>query len=505
MVKGRWGTVPIGLFFLSLAIITSTIPDGFEHIGDMGTSGTGVAISRTYYDKELNQLASLPGYIFDGEYNVYANWPPFGFKVLAAWFHLLGEDSIYNARLLPSLLYALSAVLVFILLLRCKLDWEIALISAVLFSVLPYHLEFGKLIFSDMWLMPFWLFCFLIYSGRPKYHWLIIPLSLIGFLGFMWFAIFVIPAFIFIKLIKRYKLEFWQIAFCIVGIALFAFISQLTLSSLSQNGTHPLLVALKRWTVFGWQSDERLLYRLFRRPLSLLYEGFPVLILLIILLKKMGVQQLKIQKSENLIRVTLFIGLTLFFYVVFLPNWFVTHTYGVGFFGVLIVFFAAFLLQMTKETFGKKVSSIGGVLMIFCSLGMYFGYRLLSEGYENEPEKVKEIISYVDSENEYIHPTIFFDLCSKENIFEWPHAFQIGIKEKARSYVFSSDSVMNFSTLENYFHGGFNKLRSLGRYDFDSLETYLVTVRTKRNVADLNILDTLQLGSLNVYRISLSY
>jgi len=485
---------------IAFVIIVLTIPDGFEHYGDMGTSATGVALSRSYYDQTLDKYTHAPGYIVNGSYNVYANWPSFGFKVLAGWYHLFGEDSIYNARLLPSLLYSLSALLFFVLLLRCDIDLGVSFISALLFSVLPYHLEFGKLIFSDMWLIPFWLLCLLIFTGNKRHHWIIIPIAIIGTIGFMWFVVFAIPSLIIYKFLYHFKLKAPQIGVLLVSLIGITLILQWISFSIFQGV--PIVDHLEKWTLFGLEFNEKFVEYLIKRPITLIYEAFSTLLLAAFLIKSMSFTEVlrKGKEKEELIKVLTLALLVIFCFVIFLPKWPIVHAYGVGFFSILIAGCSALLLQVAKDSLQIHLSTTG-TLMIACSLGMYFFYPVLSKGYKNEAVKTKKISNYINKhQTEFGTPTIFFDINDEE--IDWHHSFRFGIKEETRSYIFQYGDILDISELPNKIDQGFNNLKKLGKQDFDKTYTYFVTDQ-KVSLQSVDVLDSLDLDDVHLYKIAL--
>lgn len=490
------------VFVFSLGTILLTLTGRFEHYGDMGTSATGVAIARSYYNNLATEFKDPPGYLYNGEYAIYGNWPAIGFIVLSKWFELFGNDDILTARLLPSLLYALCALAFFILLIRCKLDLSVCFLSSLLFAVLPYHLEFGKLIFSDMWLLPFWLSCLLIYTGRNKYHWLILPISIVGAFGFMWFAIFTIPAWMILFFFKKQNHPFLSKIKWLIGLILVLLVVQWLLFH-SYETSYPLL-QLKKWTFFGFDYSGKDIEKVVKRPVTLLYESLPILFVLALIQRRIGLRKIwnKTCKEEVLIKMLSLCGLTLFCLVIFLPNWVFTHSYGVGFFSVLIAGIGALLLQNIKSQL-EWSSNLIGLLMILCSIGLNLIYPFFSKGYRNEASVSNEIIDVISKDEliSNVRPIVFFHLPKNGNLV-WPHGLQFGIKEDTRSYIFNNDSLESVQQLSNYFDTGIKRLSAKGIHDFDLKHCYFISDRISQ-LDNVQVLDTKDFGDLYLFRIAL--
>jgi len=467
----------ISIFVLAFTIVVSTLPDGFEHYGDMGTSATGVAIARSYYNDLSTAFQDPPGYVYNGEYTVYGNWPPIGFILLANWLEFLGEDSIFNARLLPCLLYALSSSLFLLLLIRCRINREVAVISAILFSVLPFHLEFGKLIFSDMWLVPFWLLACHSFLSKKPYQWLIIPIGFIGAIGFMWFILFTVVAFLSMRIADKFKLSKKQtilfFLFGTIGIRLILWV----LFNLFQEVY--LLNSLSKWVGISVFQDHGKLFDMVKRVVTLLYEGFPVLLLSWILVRKEKTKNLfhLLKTNKEAFQLLKFTLITSIIFILILPNWVVTHAYGVSFFSIIIGLMVALLLQACNHVFTKHKTRIVMVSIIAGSLALFMLYPSITKGYQE---------------------AILFNLTNDVN---WYHAFEFGIKEETESYIFSTDSRKNFVHLPSYFANGITQLKKNNFNDFDSTRVFFVTSRPD-SIA-VHVKDSLSVAGFHIYELSL--
>jgi len=461
----------IVLFFGVMATTIMTLPSGFSHNMDMSLSATGVALSRTYYDPNLGVKVNQPGYINNGDFNVYPNWPALGFKTIASWYKLLGEDSIYNARLLTALLYACASVLFFVFLLRSEFDLSVAVLSTILFAVLPQHLMFGNIIFADMWLLPFWLLSFLIFTAQPKYYFLIVFIALFATLNFMWFVFFVIPALVVILLYRHYALSAKQVGLLLlVSIVLIWLFQKLLLIIFSDV---PLLWELRQWSVFPLLTDFKFsVFLILKSTARVLYESIPVIFLIGSVVYIGGARnglRLRTRHVESFS----FVGLTLLFAIISLPSWFVTHGTSSGFFSVFIAMSGALILQSSNQQQPQKTVLLGS-LSIAMAVALYVGLPHLKQEHSNVAT-LKQIVAMINqSERDSLQrPNVIFSLRRDRG---WSkHGLKIGVKEELRAYIFRVRKPKDPIELVEYFQHATSKLRRLKAPGFDSFQFYYVT------------------------------
>jgi len=441
---------------------------------DVSLSATGVALSRTYYDPNLGVRAGKPGYLENGEFQIYDNWPGLGFDLIASWYKLLGNDSIDNARLLANLLYALTCVLFFFFLLRCHFDLNVAVLSTLLFAVLPQHLQHGAIIYADMWLLPFWLMCFLLFTLQPKYHFLIIFLGIFATLNFMWFVFFVIPALFVMFLHQRYALSIKQMSalllLCTVCIWLFQKILIFIFSD------EPLLWELRQWSVFPiFDNVQHSAKFTLKSSFRLVYEFIPVLILLscVIYLNKAIIwKNLSVNKSY--VERLLFICLTLFFAVVSLPTWFITHSTSVGFFSILIAMVGAITLQKNNQLQPEKTAPLG-IAAIIVSVALFNAYPHLANNASETTDQFNKITNKIEQLNQNLtkKPNIILSLRRDRGWLN--HGLKMAMKEELRANVFSNRRNKTPSSLVDHFFERTKKLQKYDSENFNPSTFYYVT------------------------------
>ena len=448
-----------------------TLPQGFSHNADISLSATGIALSRTYYDSNLGVKANDPGYINNGDFNTYPNWPALGFKVIASWYKLLGDDSIYNARLLVALLYAFTSLLFFIFLLRSEFDLIVAVLSTLLFALLPQHLTFGNIVFADMWLLPFWLLSFLIFTAQTKYNFLIVFIALFATLNFMWFAFFVIPALVFILMYRHFALSVKQMSLLLLmSIGLIWLFQKLLLTVFFDV---PLLWELRQWSVFPLFNDLKAsTYLILKSSARVLYDAIPIILLIGGVIYIGGVRHGLSLRAKH-VETFIFVGLTILFAVVSLPSWFVTHSTNSVFFSVLIAMAGALMLQSCNQQQPKKTVLLGS-LSIVMSVALYIALPYLTHGYSNVVT-LKQIVTRINqsNHNSLKHPNVIFSLRRDRG---WSrHGLKMAVKEELRAYIFRIRKPKEPIELVDYFQSATSKLRRLKAPGLDSSKFYYVT------------------------------
>ncbi len=499
-------TTGIGLMLFTFAFvaIVATLPKNFDSSMDTALSSTGLALSRAYYDNGLAPIMKQPGFIYNGTRQVYANWPALGFKTMAAWYRVLGGDSIYQARLLSALLYAVSAVLLFALLLRCNVSMSIATIGTLWFIVLPYHLEFGKLIYADMWLLPFWLACFLINTYKSKYRWLIVPLALVGGLGFMWFVLFVLIALCFIVCSRRFAWSAPNGALFAVGLLLVAYGMQYALISAFPETR--LFMGLDQWSVFSlFGHPDVALKQLVQTSLRLFYESFSVVVIICLALSSQGSDVWQNIFSDPKKNDTLSIMLlTLGGLCLLFPSWILTHNTGTAFFSVLIATAGAFVLQAwTKPKFKTKLYLGGGCIAV--TLLLFIILPQVNKDSSAVFQKIDQVTAYIDDTDRHqmTQPNIVIKFHRKSNWAE-SLSMMLGVKEATRSYIFSGRNINSLNEAASHFDANNARLKK-HRKDFDSKHVYFLTDKPDVKTVDtgLTILGVFNFQDWYLYSIEL--
>jgi len=466
------------LFGLAFLAVLVSLPDNFQSAMDMALSATGLGLSRSYYAVDLFPTLMQPGYVIDGVFHIYPNWPGFGFKVLSAWYHLLGNDSIYSARLLAALLYGVSAALFFTMLLRWRIEWSIAILSTLIFILLPHHFEFGRLIYADIWLLPCWLVCFVIYSGSAKYYWLIMPIAIIACFGFMWFAIFVGPAFGVMYCHHRYALSVSKTVLLVLSLLALAYVTQYLL--IVGFPDVPILWELKQWSIFPLAYNTATNYnKLISAVIRVSYESIAVVCIVGWAFYRYGsaVWQ-SVIGNANSINAFAFIGITLIFTVGLFPSWFLTHNNGTAFFSVFIAGMAAVILQACSDRHCAETRAIGAAMVVM-SMVLLISYSYLKSGGNSSLFKAQQIIAHIQHNSLHkkhqlqARPNIVFHL---RNTRQWGdrHGVTMGVKEVTRGYLFFARRLQGVEELPDFFQQHTQILEER-RDDFDSKHVYFVT------------------------------
>jgi hypothetical protein len=497
-------SLSLTVFLAGMLIVVLTITDeAFFSIADMGNSAIGMALSRTIHKPIAGAPEPFLGYILNGSFTWYGNWPPIGFQTLAWWFDLTQDDSIWNARIFSALVYGFNAMLFFLLMLKTRLSKQVSLLSALIFILLPFHLEYGKLIYPDIWVLTFWLLALLTYTpGTVKKYWLFALIIIIGSLMFMWFIIFMLPLPL---LIYWFKKRNWSPGWQLLSLlAIVAVIYTVQWGLFKFAGDNYLVQSLTRWSVFG--LEEYLLQNpgmVIKRALTLSYESSPVILLLILSMPLIGKKRLvnKLKQREPVGYILKVAFITLFIYVAAVPSWFINHTHATGMFAIFFSTSIAFLLQALQDEHPKRVLS-NSIITASCSLVMFLGIPYLSSGrindYQNNVNGILALIEQKRSNEQAL--CLFFELSDSSEI--WPPALIFAIKEQSDTYVFFQENPLSHRTLEEHFRAGMNNLISIGIDNFDTTRVIFITDMPQK-YSELIVLDSVQLTTINAYEIDL--
>ena len=410
----------------------TTIPeDGFAyHSSDFLISPYGMAMARSYYTPPPNPpVTPFQGYIFNGEYHQYWNWPPYGFKAYAYWFKLLGNDSIYYARLLSVLLYSINAVLLLLLLLKQDVKLSVAWIATLVFIFLPQHLRYSTLIYADAWLISFWLLMALLYKPYTlkRYGWLLI-VALVG-ARFMHFTLLMLPAPIMIFLVQKYKLSSKHILIGAILLLILILTTEKILFILFGAFSYSIQ-SLANHSIFNTEvvTNSSLVLR---RIASIIVEMIPV-IFLVSSKAFLARDEKEHRFNKKLTSLILLFSITVFCFVVALSSWFFVHSHGVPIWSVLISLLVASILSTISSL--RKVLTLGIIsvmltLLAYCLLPILLTQNTSLKEVENLVVELAE--KYKESATK--RPAVFLKLSSDPNQLTLS-AFSI--KERTRSHVF---------------------------------------------------------------------
>lgn len=195
--------------FISLLASYLTLPHGYRYNSDIFISPVGMMISESYRTVPFAISNGIPGYYTQGVYFIYNSWPPLNFLVLAQWQELFGTD-VTTSRWLYIFVKLATDLLCFITLLRIFKRTNISFFSALIFSLFPYHILYGQLIFCDSWILLFgWVITAQLVSAIQKNtlynNKTIFLMGLVTGIGvlFSWQVFFYLPAILLIISFNR--------------------------------------------------------------------------------------------------------------------------------------------------------------------------------------------------------------------------------------------------------------------------------------------------------------
>lgn len=474
----------------------------FKYNLDATLSPYGMAMSKTFLNMPMNAPADFQGYIRNGEFNYYTNWPSLSFRTLALWFWLLGDDSIYTARLFSAFIYSLNALLFYLLLIRSNVSEITSFLSTLIFIFLPTHLDFSYLIYADIWCITFWLLGLIVLGSKLRIRfWLFILITLIGTF-FYWFVFFVLPAFFVFQYLKTNTFQTRPLVLGAVAFTLAVWIIQIVVVS---NYSHVYITqAIQKYSVFGFFIDiEWYAERLLKRIASVGYEAFFLVPLWMfskyIQTTEVGGFESSFQKLKQIV-VLLLIAIALFLIV--FPNWFAIHRHVLALIsipiGVVTAFAFLFFEKQSTKVLCRGALIAGGVCLI-----MFNGLPFITHTKYDISRQDEQIASFINKkrfgENQKI--CLFFDLPNKVHNQYLTNEFSI--REYTNAYTFTLEDIRQQESLEETFRYGLNKLENIQVHDFDEASVFLITTSGYK-LNELNVQDSLIVNGLKVYYIKLA-
>ncbi|MCL6098101.1 MAG: hypothetical protein M1391_05975 [Bacteroidetes bacterium] len=376
----------IVVFVLSLGINILFMPNGFRFNHDVVLSTQGLLIADSYKSVPLEISSAIPGYIYQGSFIRYANWPPLHFITLNIWQSICGY-SLLSGRLLSILVTSITIPIFLILLLKVTNNKKLSFIGSIIFLFFPFRLLYGSLIFSDIW-VPFFgcsalLFKFMIEEKTKVISQVkkITNFTLLGlYLGigtlYSWQTFFLLPAFVIYDILrhkgpKKYSL----ITFFAGSVPFLTWIAWILISS-KPSGGNPTISQFFNRSIIGFISSPSFwMDLLLKRVLKLIIDGIPLFFLLLIFIVRFK-KNTYLEKSlgtlekENLREITWVSILSIILYLIVIPGMFAPHEFQFILFHMgFTLLFIYYMIDHRGET---KVSYYSSVLYVSFCLIIYF-------------------------------------------------------------------------------------------------------------------------------------
>lgn len=470
------GAFAVGLLGCTMSIFLSP-NDMYLSIADMGNSATGLELGRTMFRKPSMAPELFLGYVLNGEFTWYSNWPTIGFKVFSWWFMLMKDDTMETARLFCSVIYGINALLFFCLMLKWGTSRIVALMSTLLFISLPFHLLYGRMVFADIWLNTFWIIGCIIYKpGNRNSYWAFLLVICLGAINFMWFVIFIAPTPLFLNILRSKDWTYRVFFLRLTGVVMVILLIQWILFSINESY---IVLSLQRWTIFElkpyFEIDKS---NVFRRLAALAFEFFPLFFLFfgsLGYLKWSGfLDHMKSRPAINQLAVMSFSTLIIFVFSV--PVWFFNHTYANGMFSVFIAVSAATIMCALERVSIRRftIHSLGAIA-ISCSLFLLIPF-VTSNTVEQYGIMVKSLSDLVELSSEKSEKICLFFDWPKDNS-TWFHAVELAVKVEDNSYIFEMRPEKANTDLSSWFLSGMQKLNKIGYNDFSTEKAIYVSDR----------------------------
>ncbi|MFY0594223.1 ArnT family glycosyltransferase [Roseivirga sp.] len=492
----------LGLMGFAMVWLTMN-KHAFNYSMDVEISPYGHALSNTKIELDDKFSESGMGIILNGEYSIYGNWPAWPFLLQSSWYQALGRNDIYASRLWSAAIYGLNASLFFLLIYRIGKEIWVAVISTALFAMLPLHLSYGSLIFSDIWFVTFWLLALLTYQHNSlKYYWLFSLIILVGSL-FFWFVIFLLPAPLIIYFFRKKRLKLKWILGIISLLVITIWLAQWVL--VLQFPESYAIDSMRKHSFLGLFSNKKYyLIKLIKRAGTLLYELMPLMPILLFYDKWPElINQIKGKwREDRLCQVLTVLMLGYLLYIAAFTQWFAGHEQGVGMFSILIASSAALLLSEMKPYLKKRPFLLRSGLSIGLSLTLFFCLNLVQSREEAVEVQDEQISAFVNNAKDGSDRRVclFFDVPRYVRLH-----LRIGkfaIRKYTNGYTFNIDEMPEQSNITEVLGYGVNQLYENGIENFDGQTVFLISDKP-HNLDEVSVIKSTIVNQLYVYQIGL--
>lgn len=343
------------------------------------------------------------GFINQGEFHRYNNWPPLGFQCLSKWLSFLG-DSIFNARVFFVLVSSITTVLFYYLTEKYTTQKITAFLATCLFIFLPYRLTFSSLIYADMWVPLFWIL-FLLLASREINFWV---LSLIGLSGFLlnWMAPLILPAHYVVHYIQKHNASI-KVQ---IGVFVLLFICiNLTIYFIYWHNGYPnesqhIVGKLFKYSILGMAVRiEPYGLGFVKRMIGVVLEFLPFLVLLGLMGKKFFFTSAQ-KEFIKILKTALW---AILFLLMIFGNWVGMHTQSIIFFDVLVGLICFQYLSQFNTLHLQKAFPFS----LLVGLLVFFLIPHLSADLATLEKTDDEIVDYINSKSFSLDKKLlFFDI-----------------------------------------------------------------------------------------------
>jgi len=504
--KPSYVEVLIGLivFLSGCSVVIAVMPNECFFYGnaDVDLSPVGMALSKAYFNYFDLINFKNQGYINNGEFHFYRNWPPLHFWLLSKWYGIVGVESIQAARYFSVIIYGITSLFFYWLLVKKhRLSIRVSLISSIVFMLLPVNLESSYYIYSDIWVNLFWLLAILLLANPKKlYFGVFAVVCVIGFF-FHWFIIFLLPAYITYHILS--KVRHGKVnRFFIFSFFFIVILSLVFLHSISTDST--LILALEEHSTLGLFNGNAPYLWMGTKQMVLLFFSVFVLFFLKRQFSKLSLKSLigllKTEQYRGLWYSFSLIIIALLILLVFMLQWFVVHRHAFMFLSVPLGLCFAYFLSIIEERSSGSIILLGLSSIIIC-VAQYlilYGVTYYRHGkIQVQDENISEFIVQ-RKPSKSLKSNIFFNINSSINNRRRINKF--AIRERTDSYIFELDSLLFVDRLDEQMVLSIQKLKALNALGADESSAFLITERLV-DYGDLRLIDSAVYNNIIVYQL----
>lgn len=185
------------IFFFAFLCFGIVCPERFNYNHDVNVSADFLNIARAYQVIPTSISHGIPGRINTGDYVSYSHWPPLFSFGLSRIVDFSDQNWLTHIRSFFILMSSITAVLLFIFVWSLYKSFFLAILSSVVYTLIPFNLLYSSLIAGDTLIPLFFiliLFFYFYFQSHDRIVLEISTISLISIIGvYISWQVFFLP------------------------------------------------------------------------------------------------------------------------------------------------------------------------------------------------------------------------------------------------------------------------------------------------------------------------
>lgn len=275
------------IFFFAFFCFWIVCPERFNYNHDANVSADFLNIARAYQNTPTSISHGIPGRINTGDYVAYSHWPPLFSFGLSRIVDFSDQNWLKQARSFFILMSSITVLLLFIFVWSLYKSLFLAILSSVVYTLIPFNLLYSSLIAGDTLIPLFFILILFFYFYFQRHDRIVLEIStisLISIIGvYISWQVFFLPCAIALYDLLYSRKRFIRSFLILFITSIFVLIWFIWLRNFGTSGSS--FEQLYRRSIFSLFSEENGISFL-KRLLKLFIEFLPMLVFFIPLVKK---------------------------------------------------------------------------------------------------------------------------------------------------------------------------------------------------------------------------